>query len=140
MKWAVTDRFHEYLYGGSFDVYMDNNPLTYILTSAKLDAIGQRWVASLAPYNFSIHYNPSHDNVVVDSLSHIPWENVSFWDMMDFNIVKVVINKGEMNSVAMMEPDVLEEKLNLQVHQLVDKLAGQMTNTQWKEEQLKDPK
>ena len=42
LKWAVTDRFHEYLYGGQFDVYTDNNPLTYILTSAKLDAMGQR--------------------------------------------------------------------------------------------------
>ena len=28
LKWAVTDRFHEYLYGGKFDVYTDNNPLT----------------------------------------------------------------------------------------------------------------
>ena len=45
LKWAITDRFHEYLYGGQFDVYTDNNPLTYILTSAKLDATGQRWVA-----------------------------------------------------------------------------------------------
>ena len=34
LKWAITDRFHEYLYGGQFDVYTDNNPLTYILTSA----------------------------------------------------------------------------------------------------------
>ena len=41
LKWSVTDRFHEYLYGGTFDVYTDNNPLTYILTTAKLDTIGQ---------------------------------------------------------------------------------------------------
>ena len=41
LKWLVTDQFHEYLYGGTFDVYTDNNLLTYILTSAKLDAIGQ---------------------------------------------------------------------------------------------------
>ena len=41
LKWAITDRFHEYLYGRQFDVYTDNNPLTYILTSAKLDATGQ---------------------------------------------------------------------------------------------------
>ena len=139
LKWAVTDRFHEYLYGGSFDVYMDNNLLTYILTSAKLDAIGQRWVASLAPYNFSIHYNPGRHNVVADSLSRIPWENVSFQDMMDFNIVKAVMNKGETNSVVMVELDMLEEKLTLQLHQIVDKLAGQMTKAQWREEQLKDP-
>ena len=49
LKWAITNRFHEYLYGGQFD---DNNPLTYILTSAKLDATGQSCVASLANYDF----------------------------------------------------------------------------------------
>ena len=31
-----------------FDVYTDNNPLTYVLTTAKLDAMGHRWVAGLA--------------------------------------------------------------------------------------------
>ena len=41
LKWAITDRFHEYLYGGDFEVYTDNNPLTYVLTTAKLDATGQ---------------------------------------------------------------------------------------------------
>ena len=30
LKWAVTERFHEYLYGGNFEVYTDNNPLTYV--------------------------------------------------------------------------------------------------------------
>ena len=38
LKWSIAERFHEYLYGGHFAVYMDNNPLTYILTTAKLDA------------------------------------------------------------------------------------------------------
>ena len=47
LKWSVTERFHEYLYGRYFEVYTDNNPSTYILTTAKLDATGQRWVASL---------------------------------------------------------------------------------------------
>ena len=55
LKWAITDRFHEYLYGGTFDVFMDNDPLTYILSSAKLDAVGQRWVASLGPYTTSVY-------------------------------------------------------------------------------------
>ena len=26
LRWAVSDRFHEYLYGGTFDMYTDNNP------------------------------------------------------------------------------------------------------------------
>ena len=42
LKWSMTERLHEFLYGGHFEVYMDNNPLTYILTTAKLDATGQR--------------------------------------------------------------------------------------------------
>jgi len=38
LKWAITDKFHDYLYGNTFEVLTDNNPLTYVLTSAKLDA------------------------------------------------------------------------------------------------------
>ena len=30
LKWAVTDKFHEYLYGSKFEVKTDNNPLTYL--------------------------------------------------------------------------------------------------------------
>ena len=43
LKWSDTERFHEYLYGGHFEVYTDNNPLTYIPTTAKLDTTRQRW-------------------------------------------------------------------------------------------------
>ena len=75
LKWSVTERFHEYLYGGEFEVYTDNNLLTYILTTAKLDATGQRWVASLANYNFKIFYRSGKPNVEADALSRIPWEN-----------------------------------------------------------------
>ena len=74
LKWSVTERFHEYLYGGQFNVYTDNNPLTYVLTTAKLDATGQRWIANLANYNFKIYYHSEKLNVDADSLSRIPWE------------------------------------------------------------------
>ena len=40
LKWAVTEKFHDYLYGNEFTVMTDNNPLTYVLSSAKLDATG----------------------------------------------------------------------------------------------------
>ena len=45
LKWSVTDKFRDYLYGSSFKVVTDNNPLTYVLTSAKVDATGHRWLA-----------------------------------------------------------------------------------------------
>ena len=74
LKWVITDPFHEYLYGNTFDVYTDNNPLTYILTTAKLDAMGHRWITGLANYNFHIHYKSERSNVEADALSRIDWE------------------------------------------------------------------
>ena len=69
LKWAVTDQFHEYLYGGNLNVHTDNNPLMYILTSAKLDTLGQHWVAALANYNFQLHYKTGKSNVETGTLS-----------------------------------------------------------------------
>ena len=34
LKWAITDKFKDYLYGVQFTVYTDNNPLTYVLSTA----------------------------------------------------------------------------------------------------------
>ena len=78
LKWAVTDYFHEYFYGGHFDVYTDNNPLTYILTSAKLDAVGQCWVVASANCNFQLHYKTCKSNVEADALSQTPWQQARF--------------------------------------------------------------
>ena len=73
LKWSITDRFHEYLYGGHFEVYTDNNPLTYVLTTAKLDVTGQQWIASLVNCNFKIYYRSGKLNVEADALLHLPW-------------------------------------------------------------------
>ena len=70
-KWAITEQFHEYLYGNTFDVYTDNNPLTYVLMTAKLDAVGHRWIAGLANYNFHLHYQSGKSNVEADALPRI---------------------------------------------------------------------
>lgn len=47
LKWAVMDKFSDYLLGANFSVVTDNSLLTYIFTSAKLDATGQRWASAL---------------------------------------------------------------------------------------------
>ena len=74
MKWAITDQFQEYLYGNTFDVYTNNNPQAYVLSTAKLDAMGHRWITGLANYNFRIHYKSGESNVEADGLSRIDWE------------------------------------------------------------------
>lgn len=69
LKWAITDKFHDYLYGATFEAVSDNNPLTYVLTTAKLDATGQRWIAALSNYNFTIKYRSGKKNNDADGLS-----------------------------------------------------------------------
>ena len=74
LKWAVTEQFHEYLSPNGknrneFVVHTDNNPLTYIFSTANLDAAGQRWIAQLASYNFALEYQKGKDNTVADFLS-----------------------------------------------------------------------
>ena len=71
LKWATTEQFHEYLYGNTFDIYTENNPLTYVLMAAKLDMMGHRWVARLANYNFYLYYHSGRSNVEADALSRI---------------------------------------------------------------------
>ncbi len=50
LRWAVVEKFHDYQVGKKFTAYTDNNALTYVLSSAKLDATRHRWVAQLANY------------------------------------------------------------------------------------------
>ena len=70
LKWAVTEKFHDYLYGQKeFTVRTDNNPLTYVLSTAKLDATGHRWLAELQNYNFNITYKAGKLNKDADGLS-----------------------------------------------------------------------
>ena len=73
LKWAVTDQFKDYLYmAKGAKVLTDNNPLTYVLTTAKLNATGHRWLAALANFDFTIKYKPGHTNQDADALSRRP--------------------------------------------------------------------
>lgn len=75
LKWSVTEKFQDYLYGANFTVVTDNNPLTYILTSAKLDATSHRWLAALSTFSFKLHYRAGRQNLDADALSRL-WESV----------------------------------------------------------------
>ena len=72
LKWAVIKKFHEYLYVLTFDVYTDNNPLTYVLTTAKLDTVSHQWVASWANYNFQLYYR-GETNINANALLRVSW-------------------------------------------------------------------
>ncbi|KAI5618057.1 hypothetical protein C0J50_22646 [Silurus asotus] len=68
----VTEKFCDYLYGSSFKVITDSNPLTYVLTSAKLDATSYRWLSALSTFSFTLQYHPGKNNLDADALSRRP--------------------------------------------------------------------
>lgn len=73
LKWAVTDKFRDYLLGSRFVVYTDNNPLTYLLRSKKLAPLDQRWANALAPFNFEIKFRSGVLNTQADILSRLKY-------------------------------------------------------------------
>ena len=125
LKWAVCEKFHESLYGSKpFEVYTDNNPLTYVLTSAKVDACGQRW-AKLANYNFIIKYRCGQSNVEADALNRISWPNIlsdneevdNDLECMDTHIVNAVLTGSKSKSSLIVSiscnPEIIPTALDL---------------------------
>ena len=133
LKWAVTERFHEYLYGGEFEVYTDNNPLTFVLTTAKLDATGQRWIANLANYNFKIHYRSGKSNIDADALSRIPWDVVQVEHVQVGPIVKSTVLAYQTAIRMSHLPNAV-----IVTNELVVRTDYQLSKSQWREEQAVD--
>ena len=134
LKWSITERFQEYLYGGYFEVYTDNIPLTYILTTAKLDATGQRWVASLAKYNLKIFYKSGKLNVEAAALSRIPWENTQV-DHMEPLIAKTML-QSKLESETSFPIEYLPVNLLLKSMTVDSRLK--LTQKDWIREQMDD--
>lgn len=68
LKWAMTEKFREYLLGSQCVVFTDNNPLSH-LSTAKLGATEQRWAPQLSAFNLQIHYKSGKSNKNADALS-----------------------------------------------------------------------
>ena len=147
LKWVVTEQFHEYLspYGknrNEFVVRTDNNPLTFIFSSANLDAAGQRWVARL-------EYQKGKDNTVADFLSWmyecLPEEEVQeYLNKIPYPGVKAVLDNAIMpieehaEQGVWLSPDCQDVRQEEVVGARLARLAT--TNvTDWKQEQKEDP-
>ena len=154
LKWAVMEQFHEYLspYAknrNEFVVRTDNNLLTYIFSSTNLDASGQRWVACLASYNFSLEYQKGKDNTVADFLSWmsecLPEEEVQeYLNKIPYRGVKAVLNNAIMpvkehaEQGVRLTPDHQGDCQEETVEARPARLAT--TNvTDWKQEQTENP-
>lgn len=105
------DKFQDYLYGAKFTVKTDNNPLTYVLTSAKLNATGHRWLAALATYDFSIQYRPGKNNTDADLLStrFVDEDEVNKWKDIPVSGVKSICQRVSSQVVLEDTPRYVEQ-------------------------------
>ena len=72
LKWAMCEKFKDYLLGSGVTVVTDNNPLCYVLKNAKLDATSHRWLASLSIFDFNLKYKKGALHLDADGLSRRP--------------------------------------------------------------------
>ena len=136
LKWSVTEKFHDYLYGAEFEVVTDNNPLTYVTTTAKLDATGQRWMAALAGYNFSLRYRAGRNNADADGLSRL--------DMNTFLAVHESISACVEETplcYAAVQPDAISEADPIEQVSVPEPLIQgyALSSRDWRTAQLNDP-
>ena len=142
LKWAIMEQFREYLQYRPFTMLMDNNPLTYILTTPNLDALGHRWVAALAGYNMTIKYLKGSDNKVADALSRIKAR-------LDPDTVTELLNhakagapaRAETNDIRIIEEEErTDQEVILQTIQLAhqDKNFRNLRTENWHQAQLMD--
>ena len=142
LKWAVVKKFHEYLYGSTFDMYTDNNLLTYVLTTGKLQADGHCWVASLANYNFRLHYWVGKTNIDADALSRVSWPEC----MPDISGTSLKVTAAAIRAIqeaAFQKPVCSIEAYSYDLHVIGaiqdSQQVAQMTLDAWHQAQEVDP-
>ena len=73
VKWAVTQKFKQYLLGRKFTVITDHEALKFLLNKEgeNLSNRMQRWMLSLTGYDFKVEYKPGKKHQNVDALSRM---------------------------------------------------------------------
>ena len=108
-------------YANELTVYSDNNPLSFVMSTAKLNATGMRWVSELADFNFKVKYRPGKGSQDCDYLSRNPVEDkfsstyTEETDLDNFKIFGNSISNVENNwlTVTAKQSKTLETYLNL---------------------------
>ena len=76
LKWAVTEKFRDYLLRSKLTVYTDNNPLAYVQTS-RLGASQICMLSELTLFDFNIIYRLGRTSKASDALSQHPESRIN---------------------------------------------------------------
>ena len=144
LKWAVTEQFHEYLQYQPFTVWTDNNPLTYILMTPNLDALGHHWVAALAGYNMKLEYLKGSDNKIADTLSRLPLEKFNEEAIVELFDYACTSHKPQAETAyinVIEESERVDQEVIVRYTQIMKqhKNFQNLANLDWVEVQRRDP-
>ena len=120
----------------------DNNPLTYILTTPNLDALGHQWVAALAGYNMTIRYLKGSDNKVADALSRIETRLDPDTVTELLNYAKADAPRAEVDDIRVIEEEErADQEVILRTIQLArqEKRFRNLRTEDWHRAQMMDP-
>ena len=100
LKWAICEKFKDYLIGSKFTVLTDKNPLTYICTP-HLGASQIHWLSNLALFDIEIKYGARKSNQAADTLSQQPvnpdsssesLDDDEEWETISYGMVCQILN------------------------------------------------
>ena len=127
--------------GLKFEVVTDNNPLTYVLTSAKLNTTRLRWISQLANFQFSIKYRSGTKHVDADYLSRHPVDELEKLEGES----DVILNSGDVNlvlsSVAKQKSNVIRADIGSLEFEIGEQCIGRkkiVTETEMRKAQKED--
>ena len=123
-------------------MHTNNNLLTYILTTAKLDAASHCWVVSLANYNFRLHYQSGKTNIDADALSRVSWPECMPDNLGTSLKVNAAANRA-IQEAALDQPACAIEAYSYDLHDVGamqdSQQVAQMTLDDWQQAQEADP-
>lgn len=85
----------------------DSNPLTYFLTTAKLDATGHRWLAALSTFSFKLLYRAGRHNYDADALSRRSQPTSTEESPKDHELIQQFVSH-HLADVDILAPDIVE--------------------------------
>ena len=99
-------KFHQFLYGRHYTIYTDHKPLLGIFKGDKpiplmVSARIQRWILTLATYEYDLMYQPGKENGNADALSRLPLKTEWSSTLVPQEVVNLVehLNQSPLDAV-----------------------------------------
>ena len=126
-------------------MFTDNNPLTYVFSTTKLDATGHRWLADLSNYNCTLKFRSGKKNNDADGLSRINESDTIktvFPDVFKAVCHSVVAEKDQgplVESLVGVDDELPHDQMSEETIKQETLAGTALTSQDWRKAQASDP-